>query len=82
MGEVSLNIRMVENGVIVRYSDPKIQEANREEDSEWQDPDVELVFKDVKEAMPEVHRILKTLTGEDTSSDEYESAFEEAATDE
>lgn len=80
--DTSLNIRMAENGVIIRYDDPKIMEKNREEDSKYEDPTVELVFKDAKEAMPEVQRILKTLMGEDTSDDEFESAFNEASSDE
>lgn len=80
--DVSLNIRMAENGVIVRYDDPKIATKNREDDADWKDPSVELVFKDTKEAMPEVQRILRTMMGEETSDDEYTSAFEEASKDE
>lgn len=80
--DMDINIRMAENGIIVRYDDPEIRKKNREEDEGWEDPSVELVFKDMKEAMPEVQRLLRKLSGEETSDDEYESAFEEASTDE
>lgn len=75
----SINIRMADNGVILRYSDPEIDAKNREEDSTYEDSDVELVFKDAKEAMPEVQRVLQMLMGEDRADEaEFNSAFEEA----
>jgi predicted RNA polymerase sigma factor len=81
--DMSINIRMAENGVILRYDDPKIESANREEDSKYEDPTVELVFKDAKEAMPEVQRVLKMLMGPDSADeDEFDSAFDEAMEDE
>lgn len=80
--DMDINIRMAENGIIVRYDDPKIREKNRKDDDEWHDPNVELVFKTMKEAMPEVQRLLRKLSGDETSDDEYASAFDEATTDE
>lgn len=77
----SLNIRLAENGVILRYDDPKIIKKNREEDSDYEDPEVELVFTDAKEAMPEAQRILRKLMGEESSDDDFDAAFNEAATD-
>ena len=75
----NINIRMAANGVILRYSDPEIDAKNREEDSSYEDSDVELVFKDAKEAMPEVQRVLQMLMGEDRADEaEFDSAFEEA----
>jgi len=75
----TINIRMAANGVILRYSDPEIDAKNREEDSSYEDSDVELVFKDAKEAMPEVQRVLQMLMGEDRADEaEFDSAFEEA----
>lgn len=79
--DMSLRIEIAENGVILQYDDPKIAEKNREEDK-YENPEVRMVFKDAKEAMPEAMRILKTLMGADTSEDEFGSAFEEAMTDE
>lgn len=78
----SLRIQAAENGIILRYDDPKIVAKNREEDSKYEDPEVQLVFKNAKEAMPEAQRILRTLMGENTSDDEFASAFDEAMTDE
>lgn len=78
----SLRIRVAENGIILRYEDQKKVAKNREEDSKYEDPEVELVFKNAKEAMPEAQRILRTLMGENTSDDEFASAFDEAMTDE
>lgn len=78
----SLRIRVAENGIILRYEDQKKVAKNREEDSNYEDPEVELVFKNAKEAMPEAQRILRTLMGENTSDDEFASAFDEAMTDE
>jgi len=80
--DMDINIRMAENGIIVRYDDPEVREKNRKDDDKWEDPNVELVFKNMKEAMPEVQRLLRKLSGEETSEDEYESAFNEASTDE
>lgn len=80
--DMDINIRMAENGIIVRYDDPEIREKNRKDDDKWEDPNVELVFKDMKEAMPEVQRLLRKLSGDETSDDEYASAFEEASSDE
>lgn len=83
MSDVSINIRMAENGVILRYDDPEIQDKNREEDSKYEDPTVELVFQDTEEAMPEVQRVLKLLMGPDRSdSESFDSAFEEATDNE
>ena len=82
MMDVSLNIRVADNGVILRYDDPKIVASNREDDADYKDPSKEMVFKSAKEAMPEAQRILKKLMGEESSDDDYESAFNEAATDE
>lgn len=81
--ESSVSIRTAENGIIVRYDDPKVRAKNHEKDSEWQDPEVELVFATAKEAMPKVQEILKMMMGEENSaSDEYESAFNEASSNE
>lgn len=80
--DMDINIRMAENGVIVRYDDPEIRAKNRKDEGEWQDPSVELVFKSMKEAMPDVQRLLRKLSGEETSEDEYSSAFDEASSDE
>ena len=80
--DMDINIRMAENGIIVRYDDPKVRAKNRKDDGEWEDPSVELVFKDMKEAMPEVQRLLRKLSGDETSDDEFESAFNEASSDE
>ena len=81
--DMDLNIRLADNGgVILKYDDPKVRESNREEDSKFEDPTVELVFKDMKEAMPEVQRVLRKLSGDETSDDEFSSAFDEAASDE
>jgi len=80
--DMDINIRMAENGIIVRYDDPKIREKNRQDDDKWEDPNVELVFKTMKEAMPEVQRLLRKLSGDETSDDEFESAFNEASSDE
>jgi hypothetical protein len=77
--DTNINIRMAANGVILRYSDPEIEAKNREGDSKYEDSDVELVFKDAKEAMPEVQRVLQMLMGEDRADEaEFNSAFEEA----
>jgi len=83
MMDTSITIRMAANGVILRYDDPKIEAKNREEDSKYEDSSVELVFKDAKEAMPEVQRVLKMLLGPDRADDaEFDSAFDEAMKDE
>lgn len=78
----SLRIMAAENGVILRYDDPKVVAKNREDDGEYKDPEVQLVFKNAKEAMPQAQRILRTLMGENSSDDEFKSAFDEAMTDE
>lgn len=80
--DMDINIRKAENGIIVRYDDPDIRAKNREDDDKWEDPNVELVFKDMKEAMPAVQRLLRKLSGEESPDDDYESAFNEAADNE
>lgn len=80
--DMGINIRKAENGIIVRYDDPDIRDKNREDDAKWEDPNVELVFKDMKEAMPAVQRLLRKLSGEESPDDDYESAFNEAANNE
>ena len=80
--DMDISIRMAENGVIVRYDDPAVREKNRQDDEKWEDPTVEMVFKTMKEAMPEVQKILRKLSGESTSDDEYNAAFDEASSDE
>jgi len=77
----SLRIEVAENGVILSYDDPKIVAKNREEEK-YENPEVRMVFKDAKEAMPEAQRILRTLMGTEDSGDEFGAAFDEAMKDE
>lgn len=78
--EIRIEIRLADNGVIVEYDDPEIREKNRLDDGPWEEARRELVFKDMKTALPEVQTLLKKLAVENTSADEYDAAFDEAAT--
>lgn len=81
--DTSIRVTLADNGgVIVRYDDPEVVKKNREDDAPYENPEIELVYPDAKAAMPEAMKILKKLMGEESSDDDYESAFNEATSDE
>lgn len=77
-----VSIRVVDNGVVLQYDDPEILASNKGDGADYMDPSKEMVFTSVKDALPQAERILKKLMGEETSDDEFASAFDEATTDE
>lgn len=74
------HISRAENGFVLRYDDPKITENNHKEDAKWKDPTVTKVYEtdaaliqDLAAMLPKMHN------GKKNNSDDYKSAFNEAA---
>lgn len=74
------HISRAENGFVLRYDDPKIMENNHKEDAKWKDPTVTKVYEtdaaliqDLAAMLPKMHN------GKKNNSDDYKSAFNEAA---
>lgn len=74
------HISRAENGFVLRYEDPKIMEKNRKDGAKWQSPTVTRVYEtdaaliqDLASMLPNMHN------GKKNNSDDYKSAFNEAA---
>lgn len=74
------HISRAENGFVLRYDDPKIVENNRKPDTRYQNPTVTRVYEtdaaliqDLAAMLPKMHNNPKN------KSDDYKSAFNEAA---
>ena len=78
-----ITIRLADNGFVLEYEDPKIQEQNRKSEGfeDHKDPEVSRVYPDASSLMAGVQAAISVVTGEDTtdSSAEFERAFQEAS---
>lgn len=76
------HISRAENGFVLRYDDPKIVDANRKDGAKWKNPSVTRVYEsdaaliqDLAAMLPKMHN------GKKNDSDDYKSAFNEAASE-
>lgn len=77
--DVAVNIRKAENGYIIRYDDPDIAKANREDDDNWQDPSKEILSDTPEKAMKVIQKVLTKMAGEsELAGINFDSAFDEA----
>lgn len=64
-----IRIEAVSNGFVVRYDSPSITENNRKKNTQWEDPEVKVVFQDVAGLVAGIEKIVPNLT---TASPEEE----------
>lgn len=78
---MSITIRLVENGFILDYDDPEIRERNRKSDH-WEDPQRSVVFSDidsVSKTLAKVVPMMRTAVEEERDEDtDFATAFKEA----
>lgn len=81
MIENRIVVRVADNGFVLEYDDPKIVERNRNDEGEFQDPEVSKVYPDSDSLMRGVQAAVSVVTGQDQqdSSAEFEQAFAEAS---
>lgn len=74
-----IEIKLVENGFVVKYCDPKIKMANGKKDAKWRDPMVARVYETQDAMMADLSKLVpKLVKAQKTQADEYESAFNQA----
>jgi len=76
-------IEPAENGLILRYDDDKIRDANRKSGSKWKDPEVKKVYPDAASMLQDLTNVLPTMKPRTASAtDEFAESFAEATTKE
>lgn len=74
-----IEIKLADNGFVVRFNEPKAQAANAKKDAKWVDPRVSRVYETQDALISDLEKLLPRLvTQQKTKTDEYESAFNEA----
>lgn len=78
--DFEVKIKAVENGFVLKYCDPDIEEENRKGDR-WADPEKAYVFTDPKDAMKVLGSLLdRVVQGPEQEKQKmgFDAAFEEA----
>ena len=73
------HITRAENGFVLRYDDPKVEEANRKQNANWKDPTVTKVYETDGALIQDLAAMLPKMSHNNPSkADDYESAFNQA----
>lgn len=74
------HITRADNGFVLRYDDPKVQEANRKQGAKWKDPSVTRVYETDAAMIQDLAALLPKMehNPKKNRADDYESAFNQA----
>ena len=70
-----IEIKAAENGFIVEYDDPAIEEANANSKSGWKDPETYKVYTDKKQLIKDIEAMLPMLASGEKEQSGFEAAF-------